>query len=351
MKRAEELARLANPHPNPRVGAVVLDAHGNAVGEGYHTALGRPHAEIEALTIAGELARGGTLVVTLEPCNHFGRTPPCTLAVIDAGIERVVAGAVDPDPRVGGEGISRLRSAGVAVEMGIGEGEAIDPAYFHHRRTGRPLVILKLAATLDGQTAAADGSSQWITSEASRTDAHRLRAEADAVVIGAGTLRTDDPSLDVRLPGFTGPGPRPVVVAGRRPLPTAARLWARDPMIVATDNSAHRSLGGAKYGEMLSVPPDAAGLPDLAATVGLLGEAGMLGLLVEGGPTLAGTLLRAGLVDQGILYFGSRLAGGVGRPLFDTPFPTLDAAISITIERTMPLDTDLRVDFRVHRNH
>jgi diaminohydroxyphosphoribosylaminopyrimidine deaminase/5-amino-6-(5-phosphoribosylamino)uracil reductase len=260
------------------------------------------------------------MFVTLEPCNHTGRTPPCVPAIIAAGISRTVIGAIDPDPRVDGGGTDALRAEGIEVDVGVGSGEEVDPGYFHHRRTGRPLITLKMAATLDGQTAALDGSSQWITSEEARADSHRLRAEADAVVVGAGTLRADDPLLDVRLPGYVGHQPQPVIVAGNQPLPTSARLWERNPIVLD-------------------------GLSDLPAGIKSLANRGLLALLVEGGPKLAASLVEARLADRGILYLGGVLAGGTGRPLFDRPWPSLDAAKHVAIEKVTRLGPDLRIDF------
>src|SRR5207302_7203801 len=185
--------------PNPIVGAVI-EREGEIVGEGWHERRGEAHAEVNALRAAGERARGATLVVTLEPCAHHGRTPPCVDAIIEAGIARVVIGVEDPDPNVSGKGIAALREAGIDVEVGaLAEEVAAQLApYLKHRSTGRPWLVLKLAASVDGRTAAPDGSSEWITGDEARTDAHRLRAESDAVIIGAGTVRADDPSLTVR---------------------------------------------------------------------------------------------------------------------------------------------------------
>src|SRR6476619_7497418 len=201
MQRALRLAARAagRTSPNPMVGTVVVRG-GKIVGEGYHHAAGEPHAEVNALAKAGDAARGATLYATLEPCAHHGRTPPCVDAIVDAGVSRVVVGIEDPDERVRGAGIRALRAAGVTVDVGVcaEEVRAQLAPYLKHRATGRPWVVLKLAATLDGRTAAPDGSSRWITGEAARADAHRLRAESDAVVVGAGTVRADDPSLTVR---------------------------------------------------------------------------------------------------------------------------------------------------------
>jgi len=337
MGRAIELARSHRPHPNPRVGAVLLDPEGRLISEGAHVAPGRPHAEVVALSAAGSRSRGATMVVTLEPCAHTGRTPPCVDAIVGAGVVRVVVGAVDPDPRVSGAGIRRLRDAGIEVVEHVlsAECEDLDPAYFHHRRTGRPLLTLKTASTLDGQTAAADGTSQWITGPAARRDAHRLRAAADAVVVGAGTLRADDPRLTVRLDGYRGPQPVPVVVAGSAPLPERARLWERDPIIVATEPR--------ERGRTIVVPAGPDGLPDLEAAVRALAAEGLLDLLIEGGPTLAGALWRRGLIDRGVTYLAARIAGGEGRGIFGGVFSTLGDARAIRLRDVRRVGDDLRV--------
>lgn len=321
MDRAAELARATHPHPNPRVGAVVIDASGAVVGLGSHPGPGSPHAEVVALSAAGDRARGGTVVVTLEPCIHQGRTPPCVDALLAAGIARVVVSALDPDSRVQGKGIDRLRGAGLEVLTNVGPGELIDPAYFHHRRTGLPFVTLKLAATLDGQVAAADGTSQWITGPEARTDAHRIRAENDAVMVGAGTVIADDPLLDVRLPDHDGFQPRPVIVVGQRSLPSDARIWARNPLIIEQTS-----------GELTDV-------------LRLVAREGLLALLVEGGPRLARSLWAGNLVNRGVFYFGAMVAGGFGRSLFDGVWSTLENARPVTLDSVTRLGDDLRVDF------
>jgi diaminohydroxyphosphoribosylaminopyrimidine deaminase/5-amino-6-(5-phosphoribosylamino)uracil reductase len=338
MREAISLAAATRPHPNPRVGALVLDADGRMVGRGAHAGPGSPHAEALALEEAGDRAAGGTLVVSLEPCDHTGHTPPCTEAIVASRVARVLVGAEDPDPRVAGRGITRLRSAGVEVNVGIGgaEAEALDPGYFHHRRTGRPLVTLKAALTLDGWAAAADGTSQWITSEEARADGHHLRAAADAIVVGAGTVLADDPALTVRLPGYSGGRPRVVVVAGRRPLPRQARLWERRPLVLAP--------GPGEYPGEVVVAPGPDGV-DLAAGLTALGERGLLDLLVEGGPTLAGSLLRAGLVDRGVFYLGAQLGGGVGTPALRGAFATLADARRVRIQSVAAVGPDVRIEF------
>ncbi|HZQ83874.1 MAG TPA: bifunctional diaminohydroxyphosphoribosylaminopyrimidine deaminase/5-amino-6-(5-phosphoribosylamino)uracil reductase RibD [Acidimicrobiales bacterium] len=279
MRRAIELAAgvRRRTSPNPWVGCVVVAPDG-ATYEGATEPPGGPHAEAVALAAAGEAARGATLYCTLEPCCFHGRTPPCTEAVIAAGVARVVVGVEDPDPRVAGQGLAALRAAGVEVELGVGADDvrALLAPYFKHRRTGRPWVVLKLAATLDGRTAAPDGSSQWITGEPARADAHRLRAESDAVLVGAGTVRADDPSLTVRL--ADGADPRRVVL-GKAP-------------------------EGARVLPALELDGPLEGVLDE------LGSQGVLQLLVEGGATVAHAFHRAGLVDRYVLYLAPALFGG-----------------------------------------
>jgi diaminohydroxyphosphoribosylaminopyrimidine deaminase/5-amino-6-(5-phosphoribosylamino)uracil reductase len=255
----------------------------------------------------------------------------------------VIVGAVDPDGRVSGRGIARLQAAGVEVISGVlaDEVEEADPAYFHHRRTGRPRLTFKAALTLDGQTAAVDGSSQWITGPGARSDSHLLRASADAVVVGAGTLIADDPALDVRIDGYQGPQPRPVVIAGTRPLPERRQLWGRNPIVVSTFRR-------ESPGEPLIVPPGEDGLPDLGAVSLALGQMGLLEVLVEGGSVLAGGLWQADLIDRAIFYIAGKVAGGTGRPVFASIWPTLDAARSVEIVDVKRIGPDLRIEFLTH---
>jgi diaminohydroxyphosphoribosylaminopyrimidine deaminase / 5-amino-6-(5-phosphoribosylamino)uracil reductase len=286
MRRAMALAAAVRgtTSPNPWVGAVVEP--GGASGATQPP--GGPHAEVVALRQAGAAASGATLYVTLEPCAHTGRTPPCVDAIVDSGISRVVVGVEDPDERVRGAGIRALRAAGVTVDVGVCAEEITGQLapYLKHRRTGRPWVVLKLAASLDGRTAAPDGSSRWITGAAARTDAHRLRAESDAVIVGAGTVRADDPSLTVR------------VVDGR------------DPLRVVLG----KAPGGAKVHPALELTGD------LGEILDELGQRGVVQALVEGGATVAGEFHRAGLVDRYVLYLAPALFGGDDAwPLFTGP--------------------------------
>lgn len=337
MRSAIEAASVMNPHPNPRVGAVVLDRAGRVVGRGVHEGPGLPHAEANALAEAGAAAAGGTLIATLEPCNHHGRTPPCTAAILDAGIEKVVIGVSDPDDDAAG-GADRLREAGVTVEEGVLADEvvAIDPGYFHHRRTGRPRVTLKTAITLDGQAAARDGSSQWITSPAARDDAHRLRSQSDAVMVGAGTVLKDNPDLSVRLPGYDGPQPVPVVIAGTRPFPNDLRVVERNALVFSP---AKRDL------DTEVVVIESGDHVDLQEALIELGSRGIVDLLVEGGPILADSLLEARLIDRCVFYLGAKLAAGSGEPPFHGVFRSIDDAIDVHVEDVQTLGPDVRIEF------
>ncbi len=337
MRRAVRLAAAHRPHPNPRVGALAVDAAGEVVGEGAHVRPGEAHAEVVALA-ASTGRKIHTLVVTLEPCNHHGRTPPCVEAIVGAGVSRVVIGCADPDRAVRGGGAFALRAAGVEVIEGVlaDEVESADRAYFHHRRTGRAMVTLKSAITLDGQTGAADGSSRWISGESARADAHRLRGEVDAIVVGAGTVIADDPRLDVRLDGYHGPQPRPVVVVGERRLPAGAAILSREPLVYA---AREMEVAGAE----VMVLPAADHKVDLVAMAVDLGGRGYLDVMVEGGAGLAAALWEADLIDRGIVYIGARLAGGVGKPVFDRRFDSLMDSRPIVFDEVERVGEDLRV--------
>jgi len=290
---AVERRRVA---PRPWVGAVVVppDPDGSTTFVGATDGRRGPHAEVVALAAAGAWAEDSTLYVTLEPCAHHGLTPPCADAVIAAGVARVVVGVTDPDPRVAGEGLARLRDAGIDVVVGVGADEVerqLRP-YLHHRRTGRPFVVLKSALTLDGRTAAPDGSSQWITGAEARLDVHRLRADSDAILVGAGTVRVDDPSLTVRLPA------------------TERTEGDIEPLRVV--------LGAAPAGAAVHPCLELGG--DLGEVLDELGSRGVLQLLVEGGPTVAHAFHAAGLVDRYVLYLAPALFGGDdARPAFAGP--------------------------------
>lgn len=317
---------------------MVVGADGKVLGEGSHEAAGQPHAEVLALAQVGD-ATGATVYVSLEPCSHHGRTPPCTDLLIDAKVAAVVVGALDPDPRVSGSGVAELEAAGIEVEvLDDPEARAVDAAYFYHRETGFPWVTAKYAMTLDGSVAASDGTSKWITTEEAREDAHRLRAEHDAVVVGAGTLMSDDPRLDVRLTDYEGPQPRPVIIAGRTPLPWDARIWKHEPLVISAIETDFPN------GELVIVEGD--DYPDPVSTCRALGAAGYLSLLVEGGPTLLGSWWSAGVVSAGVVYIGSRIGGGVGMSPLDGVFESIGDATSVMISGTRMVGDDVRIDFQ-----
>lgn len=303
--------------PNPWVGAVVVPSDDSPVSLGATAPPGGPHAESTALQLAGESARGATVYVTLEPCSHHGRTPPCADALIEAGVKRVVIALEDPDHHVTGAGIARLRAAGIEVEVGVGAADAARSLapYLKHRTQGRPWVVLKLAATLDGRIAAPDGSSKWVTGPEARADVQRLRAESDAIAVGAGTVRADDPALTVRDP-MLDPDRQPLrVVLGQ--VPDGARV---QPALVHTGDP----------GELLDE----------------LGRRQVLQLLVEGGAAVAHDLHRRGLIDQYVFYYAPAVMGGDdGRPMFAGPgSPTMAALSRGRITSVRSLGPDVRID-------
>ncbi len=327
MRTALALARrgLGAVWPNPAVGCVIVNA-GRVVGRGWTQPGGRPHAETEALRRAGAAARGATAYVSLEPCCHWGRTPPCADALIKAGVRRVVVALEDPDPRVAGNGIARLRAADLAVEIGPGAEEAaeLNAGFLSRQRLGRPLVTLKLATSLDGKIATASGESQWITGPAARERTHLLRARHDAVMVGTGTVIADDPQLTCRLPGLGLRSPARVVLDRRLRLPLSAHVIAdarRTPSWVITLPSADHARREALLAAgavVIAVDPDGEGGIDLAAALAALAERGITRLLVEGGARLAAALLRAGLVDRLAWFHAPLLIGGDGTPAIAT---------------------------------
>ena len=345
MARALELARGApftspNPRPNPRVGALVVRA-GRVVGQGRHEGPGDRHAERVALD--GVPAAGATLYVTLEPCVHHGRTGPCAPELVGAGLARVVVGMVDPDERVAGRGIAHLRAAGIEVDVGVLETEArlLNAPYLWQRTRRRPLVTLKLALTLDGRLGASDGSSQWITGDEARAAVHRRRAQVDAVLVGAGTVLADDPSLTARAAGAARQPVR--VVADSRGIvpPTARAIAGPGEVIVATTarcsherQTAYKERGA----EVLVLEETAAGI-DLAALLDHLGGRGYLEVLCEGGATLATELVRVGLVQRLHLFYGPLVTGG-GPALDDLGIATLAHAPRWTLREAGRLGSD-----------
>jgi len=354
MRSALALARrgLGNTWPNPSVGCVIVK-DGRVAGRAVTAPGGRPHAEPQALAMAGTAARGATAYVTLEPCCHHGRTPPCTDALIAAGIARVVVGAHDPDPRVNGQGVAALRAAGVAVAQGVLEDAANDVlAGFGQRVTaGRPLVTLKLASTLDGRIATHGGESRWITGPAARRAAHALRGRHDAIMVGVGTVLADDPDLTCRLPGFR-PTPIVRVVADshlRMPLTARLAATARETPTWALIRHGTDRLRRAAFADLgirlLEVPGAEAGV-DIGGALNALGAAGITRLLVEGGAQIAAALLRAGLVDRIAWFHAPAVMGGDGWPAVQAFGTGLLAAMPRFVRRSAaPLGTDMLSEF------
>ncbi|WP_246196621.1 bifunctional diaminohydroxyphosphoribosylaminopyrimidine deaminase/5-amino-6-(5-phosphoribosylamino)uracil reductase RibD [Aquisphaera giovannonii] len=300
--------------PNPVVGAVIVK-DGREVGRGHHARFGGPHAEVAALAVAGQEARGATLFVTLEPCCHHGKTPPCTDAILEAGIAKVVVSARDPFPRVNGGGLDRLRAAGVTVELGLlGDRAARQNAPFFKRvYTGHPYVIAKWAMTLDGKVAAATGDSRWISGEASRAEVHRVRGRMDAILVGIGTALADDPQLTVRPPGPRTP--LRVILDGEARIPVESRLVSTSrsvPVLVAVTGRAAadrcRALTDAGC-EVLSLPSESSRIP-VVPLLSKLGERGMTNILVEGGGRILGAFLDAGQIDEVDAFLAPMLEGG-----------------------------------------
>ncbi|MFD4138236.1 bifunctional diaminohydroxyphosphoribosylaminopyrimidine deaminase/5-amino-6-(5-phosphoribosylamino)uracil reductase RibD [Streptomyces sp. NPDC058572] len=341
MRRAIALAArgLGSTSPNPVVGCVITDASGQPVGEGFHQRAGGPHAEIHALRAAGERARGGTAYVSLEPCNHTGRTGPCAQALADAGIARVVYAVGDPNPQATG-GADTLRAAGAEVEQGLlaDEAEAGNIAWLTSVRLGRPYVLWKYAATLDGRIAAADGTSRWISSPESRADVHRLRAEADAVVVGSGTARADDPHLAVRgIEGAVQPLRVVVDTEAAAVRPGARVLDDAAPTVIAVAEDADTALPG-----VVRLPRTATGL-SVPALLAELHERGVRSVLLEGGPTLAGAFVAAGAVDQVVGYLAPVLLGEGPAALAHAGITTITEALRLDVTETVRIGPDLRI--------
>ena len=313
MQRALQLAVLGQGRtsPNPMVGCVVLDAEGQLVGEGFHAQAGLPHAEVGALRQAGERGKGGTAIVTLEPCCHHGRTPPCSQALLAAGIGRVVVAMVDPDPRVAGQGLAQLRAAGVEVLAGVCGAEArqLNRAFIHRVTTGRPLGILKWAMSLDGRTALPNGSSQWISGPEARAWVHRLRGQVDAVIVGGGTVRADDPLLTSR-----GLGPREplrVVLSRSLDLPPQRQLWDQGPAPTLVVHGPEASALGRQQLDQLGVERLELDLCTPLTVLAALAQRGCNQVLWECGPPLAAEALGQGCVQQVAAVIAPKLLGGL----------------------------------------
>ena len=353
MAQALHLAErgLNTTSPNPRVGCVLV-RDGNVVGEGWHERAGEPHAEIHALQAAGDTARGATAYVTLEPCSHHGRTPPCADALIEAGVARVVAAVQDPNPQVAGQGIAKLRAAGIEVECGLMEAAAreLNIGFFSRMTRGTPWVRSKIAMSLDGRTALANGVSKWITGEAARQDVQHWRARSCAVLTGIGTVLADDPQLNVREV-VTSRQPLRAVVDNDLRLPPKARLLQQRGVLVYTaTKDAEKIEVLEKAGAVVMVLPDVNGQVNMAVVLRDLAAQGCNEVLVEAGSKLNGALLKAGLVDELVLYFAPQLLGDMARGMARLgELTSLDQHIELEWKDVRHVGKDLRIVARVKK--
>ncbi len=362
MARAIQLARkgLYTTHPNPRVGCVLV-RQGEVVGEGYHRRAGEPHAERNALAEAGERAQGATAYVTLEPCCHHGRTPPCSEGLIEAGVTRVVAAMRDPNPSVAGQGFDQLRAAGIAVEEGVmqAQAEALNPGFIKRMRRGLPYVRCKLAMSLDGRTAMASGESQWITSAAAREDVHRLRARSAAIVTGYGTLQADDPSMNVRLtprslgldPDLHTPQPLRVVLDPQLQTPPSAKMLALPGpvLIVCSDEVRLDAAPLEAVGAQVVTRPADDDMLDLHQVMSYLASQEINEVLLESGAVLAGAMMAEGLIDELVVYLAPHLMGSDARGLFNLPaIELMSQRIPLKIIDLRQVGEDIRITARPH---
>ena len=354
MSRALQLAErgLNSTDPNPRVGCVLVrDAV--VVGEGWHAIAGGPHAEVVALQQAGEAARGATAYVTLEPCCHHGKTPPCSDALIAAGVSRVVVAMQDPNPLVAGKGLQHLQDKGITVASGLlgAQAEALNPGFVARMRDGKPYVRCKLAMSLDGRTAMASGESKWITGAAARADVHRLRARSSAIMSGIGTILADDPSLTVRLENdqLAPRQPLRVILDPHLSTPPAARFLSQpgDSLIVtACEEKAPRDLLEQAGAEVVALPQGADAI-DLPALMRLLAERQINEVLLETGAILSGAVLHAGMIDELVIYMAPKLMGDGAKGLFHTPgLEQLADAVSLDIQDIRSVGNDWRITAR-----
>jgi len=356
MARALELARkgLYSTHPNPRVGCVIV-REGRIVGEGWHVRAGEPHAEVHALRQAGELARGATAYVTLEPCSHQGRTPPCADALIEAGLTRVVAAMQDPNPEVSGRGLLRLMNAGIGVQCGVLESEAraLNKGFLKRMETGLPYVRVKMAMSLDGRTAMASGESQWITGPEARSAVQRLRAQSSVVLSGADTVladkarltvRPDELGLDAELTSLAAARPPlRVLIDGRLRVPLDAPFFQAGSALVVTCAAASARGRYQEEGHEMLALADSAGHVDLRRLMGELAARGVNEVLVEAGPRLAGAFARLGLVDEFQLFIAGKFLGSSARPLLDLPLAQMSEALELNIVEMRAVGNDWRV--------
>jgi len=359
MAEAVQLARrgIYSTHPNPNVGCLIV-ANGEVLGRGWHQRSGEPHAEVFALREAGDSAHGATAYVTLEPCSHTGRTPPCADALVEAGVGRIVIGMQDPNPQVSGRGIERLRKAGITVECGLQEAQARDlnPGFISRMERGRPWLRVKLAASLDGRTAMASGESQWISGPEARQDVQRLRARSSAVMTGIGTVLSDDPSLNVRLVPSDLYGVEPVrqplrvVLDSQLRLPPQAKLLSLSGetlIMTVTDDAAARATLEQTGAVTISVVEAQNGQPSPQAVLQELAAREINEVLLECGPTLAGAFMAAGLIDELVIYLAPHLMGNNARGLFNLPgLESMQDRIPLRWQDVRQVGDTLRVTLR-----
>ncbi len=353
MARALALGRLGlyTAHPNPRVGCVLVK-DGAVVGEGWHRKAGEPHAEVLALRAAGRDARGASCYVTLEPCCHQGRTPPCTESLIGAGITRVILAMTDPNPAVQGRGCRALAEAGIAIATGLGEAETtrLNRGFVKRMRFGLPGVTVKTAMSLDGRVALSSGMSRWITSQAARADVQRLRAQSSAILTGIGTVLADDPLLTVRDPMLADAGAEPlrVVLDTRLRMPPSARMLREaGSTLVLCGEAGPRVVALAEAGARVIEVPVAGGRPDLTQVLRTLAGLEVNEVLVEAGPVLTGTMLASGLVDELVAYVAPRLLGGDAMPMAALGgYSGLKDALHLEITDVRAIGSDWRITAR-----
>ena len=352
MARAIQLAQrgLYTTDPNPRVGCVLVK-NGEVVGEGWHQRAGKAHAEINALNAAGAQAKDATAYITLEPCCHHGRTPPCSEALIAAGVSRVVAAMEDPNPQVAGQGLAQLQQAGIETRSGVlqAQAEALNPGFIQRMRSGRPYVRGKLAMSLDGRTAMASGESQWITGTEARQDVHRLRARSAAIVTGIGTVLADDPSLTARLDEDVQQPLRVVLDSQLRMSPAAKMLSLPGGTLVLTVNSDEQKNAALRdAGAEVEVLAGNQGRVDLHAVMDCLARHDINEILVEAGATLCGSFLQAGLVDELVVYMAPLLMGSDARGLLNLPgVEKMAQATKLEIADVRAVGKDWRMQIKV----
>ena len=339
---------LNSTDPNPRVGCVVV-RDGVIVGRGWHRAAGEPHAEVHALEQAGEKARGATVYVTLEPCSHYGRTPPCADALINAGIARVVVAVQDPSPKVAGQGMARLQAAGVTVEYGLMQQQAVqlNPGFISRFSRGRSYVRAKLAMSLDGRTAMANGESKWITSEAARDDVQKLRACSSVIVTGIGTVLADNPRMNVRL-NTDAKQPDRVVMDTNLRMPNDAAMFNQAGLTWLANNSRDERIRSRlqQSGARLLDLPTNNGHIDLNALLTALCDLEYNEVLVEAGPTLSGAFMQAGLIDELIVYLAPHLMGDGGNPLMHLPgIESMKNRLALKMTELIQVGDDLRLSY------